>query len=306
MIKILDVGCRYGVFSRFKDTYKSFEYIGVDADEGEIQRLKKKYYNKKNIKFFSKFLGSRNKKVAFKIYKHKGYSSSNRINEESLWFGRIRKNEKSILKTKKINCVKSGEWINKNVPGKLLLKLDIEGGELDFLKGLSRSNFNNIEAIIAETHFENPFKSNSNFGSIFTYLLSKGYWLANMDVNYEKLSVYSDKSDEIPHAATSIFLKKQYSPVRYENKDIEIKCQTLYALKLHAQLIDMLEYYGYKKVKKFKMLDEIKFICAHRFNFLKKQPNISYSYLNKVFKSIFNQKLPNYSQFYENNFYNPD
>lgn len=95
MIKILDVGCRYGVFPRFKDSYKSFEYIGVDADENEIQRLKKKYHNKKNTKFFSKFLGSKNKKVTFKIYKHKGYSSSNRINEKSLWFGRIRKDEKS-------------------------------------------------------------------------------------------------------------------------------------------------------------------------------------------------------------------
>ena len=86
-----------------------------------------------------------------------------------------------------------------------------------------------------------------------------------MDMNYEKLSLYSDKSDEIPHAATSIFLKKQYSPVQYDKKDIEIKCQTLYALKLYAQLIDMLKYFGLC-VKKFKMLNEFTF-CAHRFNF---------------------------------------
>lgn len=306
MIKILDVGCRYGVFPRFKNSYKLFQYIGVDADETEIQRLKTKYIKKKNIKFFSKFLGSKNKKITFKVYKHKGYSSSNRINEQSLWFGKIRKDQKSILKTKKINCVKSGEWIKKNVHGKIILKLDIEGGELDFLKGLTKHNFGNIEAIIAETHFENPFKSNSNFGSIFNYLLSKGYWLANMDMNYEKLSVYSDKTDEIPHSATSIFLKNQYSPVQYDKKDIEIKCQTLYALKLYAQLIDILKYSGYKKVKKFKLLNEFKFICAHRFNILKKQPHTSYVSLNKDFKSIFNEKLPNNSHFYESNFYNPD
>ena len=48
------------------------------------------------MKFFSAFLGSKNKKVIFKIYKHKGYSSSHNINKKSLWFGKIRKNESSI------------------------------------------------------------------------------------------------------------------------------------------------------------------------------------------------------------------
>ena len=307
MIKILDIGCRYGVFPKFRNSYKSFEYIGVDADENEIKRLKKKYHSKKNIKFFSAFLGSKNKKVIFKIYKHKGYSSSHNINKKSLWFGKIRKNESSILSKKKINCIKSGDWINKNLSGKLILKLDIEGGELDFLKGLEKKNFNNIEAIVAETHFENPFKSNSNFGSIFSYLSKKGYWLVNMDINYENLSFYGiGNSDKIPHAATSIFLKKNYSPIKYENKEIEIKCQTLYVLNLYAQLIDMIKYYGYSKIKNFKIFNKIKFICAHRFNFLKNDPHFSHNSLNKDFKKIFKENLPKHSKFYENSFYNPD
>ncbi len=41
MIKILDIGCRYGVFPRFKHCLEEFEYFGVDADVSEIQRLKK-------------------------------------------------------------------------------------------------------------------------------------------------------------------------------------------------------------------------------------------------------------------------
>ena len=47
MIKILDIGCRYGVFPKFRNSYKSFEYIGVDADENEIKRLKKNIIIKK-------------------------------------------------------------------------------------------------------------------------------------------------------------------------------------------------------------------------------------------------------------------
>jgi FkbM family methyltransferase len=305
MIKILDIGCRYGIFPTFKESYKFFEYIGVDADASEILRLRKKYHNEKNTKFFSEFLGSENKKINFKIHKHKGYSTSNRVNKESLWFGKIRKNEKSIIRTKKIDSIKSSEWINKNVPGKLIIKLDIEGGELDFLKGLTRKNFNNIQAIVAETHFESPFLSSSNFGSIFTFLTKKGYWLTHMDVNHEKLSIYSDKSDQIPHSATSTFLKKTYSPIKHNLKEIEIKCEVLYALKLNSLLIEFLKYCGYKRIKNVKILDKIKFVCGHKFNLLKKEPFSSYNLCNKDFKKIFNENLPNNSDFYENNFYNP-
>ena len=80
----------------------------------------------------------------------------------------LNKKKWKINKTeKKIYSFKSSDWINKNVKSKLILKLDIEGGELVFLKGLTKKNFNNIQAIVAETHFENLFQSESNFGTIF-------------------------------------------------------------------------------------------------------------------------------------------
>ena len=306
MIKILDIGCRYGVFPRFKHCLEEFEYFGVDADVSEIQRLKKKYHNHKKISLFNCFLGSKNKKIIFNIHKHKGYSTSKKINPKSLWFGLIRKNEKSIKQKKKIYSFKSSDWINKNIKGKLILKLDIEGGELDFLKGLTKKNFNNIQAIVAETHFENPFQSESNFGTIFNYLTKKGYWLANLELHNEELSIFSNETDKIPHSATSIFLKKSYSPIKHDSSELEIKCETLYALKLNSLLIEYLKSQGYKKIKDIVIFDKIKFVCGHIFNNLKKRSFTTYYSLNKDYKKIFRNNLPKNSDFFENNFYNPD
>ena len=76
MITILDIGCRYGIFPKFRNNYKLIKYIGVDADKSEIKRLKKKYKNQPNLKFKFAFLGNKNKKILFNFYSHKGYSSS--------------------------------------------------------------------------------------------------------------------------------------------------------------------------------------------------------------------------------------
>ena len=100
MTSILDIGCRYGIFPLFKHCYKEFAYLGVDADYDEIKRLKKKYKKFKNIKFFNTFLSNENKTVNFNIHAHHGYSTTKKINSDSIWFGKIRNKEKKILKKK--------------------------------------------------------------------------------------------------------------------------------------------------------------------------------------------------------------
>lgn len=101
MITILDIGCRYGIYPLFKDNISSINYIGVDADEPEINRLRKKYKKLKNVKFFHQFLSSSNGIVDFYVSAHKGYGSGKKINRKSLWFNIVRKNEKSIKKKNK-------------------------------------------------------------------------------------------------------------------------------------------------------------------------------------------------------------
>ena len=305
MITILDIGCRYGIFPKFKNVYKLFNYLGVDADKSEISRLKKKYKKHPNLKFKSVFLGDKNKAIAFNLHHHKGYSSSKKINKKSLWFGHIRNNEHHIKKITKIKCHKSGGWISKNTKGKILLKLDIEGGEIDFLKGLSSKNFDNIEAIVAETHFDLPYITNSNFGYISNFLLKKGYWIANMDLEYEKLSKYSNDEDLVPICSTSVFLKKKYQPSFFNKNDIKIVCEIFLSLGLNALLIEYCKYVGFLELKKLKIFKQLKFLIGHKYNSLKKEPFFNYDDLNKEFNHMFNENLPPMSDFNESNFYNP-
>ena len=96
MISILDVGCRYGVYDLFTNTFEKFDYIGVDTDCDEIVRLEEKYKDKK-IRFFSNYLGADNGEVSFNISRHKGYGSSKKMSSDSIWFGLIRKNETEIF-----------------------------------------------------------------------------------------------------------------------------------------------------------------------------------------------------------------
>jgi len=305
MTSILDIGCRYGIFPLFKHCYKEFAYLGVDADYDEIKRLKKKYKKFKNIKFFNTFLSNENKTVNFNIHAHHGYSTTKKINSDSIWFGKIRNKEKKILKKKKLKSFKSSDWIKSNIDDNIILKLDIEGSELDFLKGLSKDNLNKIEAIVTEAHFDQPYLTDTNFGSLFTFLRKEGYWLVNIDIDFQKVSLYSDSSDRIPICSTSIFLKKNYNPSKLILSNPEIICETLHILNLTALLIEFCKKIGFKKLKKFKIFNLLKFKIGHRFNELKNELHLSHKVLNQEFFKMFGEELPDKSDFFESDFYNP-
>jgi FkbM family methyltransferase len=305
MINVLDVGCRYGIYPLFKSNINTLNYIGVDADLEEIKRLKKKYKKYKNIKFYSHFLSDKRAEVNFNLSKHRGYNSSKKINPESLWFNFVRKNEKAVDKVIKLSSIKSGEWINEKIKGKIILKLDIEGGELDFLNGLSDENFENIEAVITESHFSNPFISNSNFATIFQKLSENQFWLCDLSLEKIKISEYSENQDLVPHSATSIFLKKKYLVNDVIARDHLVSSQILFYLKKFSLLIGLCKKIGYSKLKKNPLFKKIKYEIGHKFNRIEKN-QFSLRKINKEFKKIFNDNMLFQSNFNESIFFNPD
>lgn len=306
MINIIDIGCRYGVYPLFKDVYKNFNYIGVDADNDEISRLKKKYKHNK-IKFYSKFLTSENKLITFNQSDHKGYYSSKKINADSLWFGILRSNEKKINNKIQIKGTKSSDFINKYIDNKFkaIVKVDIEGSELDFLKGLDAINFDQIDAFVVEAHFDNPYHSNSNFYSISSYLKEKGYWLSSINLENNLISKFCEPKDCYPLSSTNIYLKNNYKPIKkFVSDSNEEMCEILYALKLEYLLLYNLEKFEYKKIKNFKLFNEFKYIIGHKFNRLIKLPHFKKNEVVKKFQKIFNTELPIQSNFFESSFYN--
>ena len=307
MLTILDVGCRYGVYPKFKNIYEKFNYIGVDADENEISRLNKKYEGKK-IKFFTQFLSDKQKTIKFNISNHKGYSSGKKINHDSLWFGKLRKEEKIIEKKINIQSIKSGDWILKNIDNKnkIIVKLDIEGGELDFLRGLNKSCFDKIEAFIVEAVFDKPYLTDSNFYTIGQFLSDKNYWLNSIDIENSLISKFCEERDAIPCVSTVLFLKDVYKPIDEKNKKkmTEQMCDTLFALGLENMLLNALVKMTPSKIKNFRLYDDYKYMIGHKFNRLKKSPNFTDNELAKMYRKLFNDKLPLLSDFFQSDFFN--
>ncbi len=308
MLTILDIGCRYGVFPLFAKTYEKFEYVGVDADRGEILRLEKKYENKK-IEFHSAFLGKECGEVELNVGHHKGYNSSKHMNENSLWFSRIRAGESGVEEKKTVTAYRSGDWIADTIKAdnKLIVKLDIEGSELDFLKGLNPGSFDRIEAFIVEAHFDGPYLSESSFSSISSFLAAKGYWLVSLDLEKGSISKYCEPADQIPLCSTAIFLKSGYKPVPANKQTLpaEHTCDVLFALKLEGLLFESLLRIKYPELKSFRLFEDYKFMIGHKFNRLKKSPYFDVEELASNFELIFGEKLPLVSDFYQSDFFNP-
>ena len=92
-INFIDIGCRY-THPYTKKYISKIKYYGVDADNREIYRLKKKYKSFKNIKYYNGALGELTKDTYLNIFEHKGYISTKKINNKSIWFEKLRKKKK--------------------------------------------------------------------------------------------------------------------------------------------------------------------------------------------------------------------
>ena len=60
-INFIDIGCRYGTHPYTKKHISKINYYGVDADDKEIKRLKKKYKSFNNVKHYNGVLGELSK-----------------------------------------------------------------------------------------------------------------------------------------------------------------------------------------------------------------------------------------------------
>ena len=98
---MVDIGCRYGILPIFKKFIDKIDFYLFDTDKKEIARLKNKYKKFKNIKLFSEFL-KEDKKIKL-IFLHKGFISFYKMNKNSFWFSKIRKNQDKVIGQKIVN-----------------------------------------------------------------------------------------------------------------------------------------------------------------------------------------------------------
>jgi len=162
---VLDIGSNKGqfilliekLFNDDKDIY-SFEPIN------EILEKQKNFFlNKKNISFFNFALGEKSSKKILNITKRKDSSSFLEINN-------IIKNSDYLTEEKREIEVKSLDELmkNKNLIKPILAKIDVQGYELEVLKG-SKNFLKQIKYIIIEVSEDKIYTEQALENDIIKY-----------------------------------------------------------------------------------------------------------------------------------------
>jgi FkbM family methyltransferase len=305
-LNILDIGCRYGVYPDFKKNTKLLNYFGVDCDLEEIIRLKKKYKKQKNIKFYNAFLSNKNKNIKLYVPEHKGYMGSKKINNKSIWFGKIRKEENKVDKTITIRAHTSSDWLKKNKIKQDIIKLDIEGGEKDFLNGLTDKNFKSTGAILIESELNKTYHAQATFSDVHNILIKKDFVSAKMEIFKEKINIFH-KDDLIPDTISSIYVKKNFFFPDQLNEKEQLKFINIcYILELNALLFEILKFNKLllKNNKNNLYNQPIKKMVGIHINTLLKDVTIEKKYVNDLFYQIFSSNIPKLNKFHEDNFFN--
>ena len=131
------------------------------------------------------------KEYTFNIFNNNGASSSIYEANPSIWkwSGIDKVDEIKLVSTTINNILKEQSWGNI----KYDLVLDVQGAELDVLKGFSIDNLNNIQEIIVEISTKQFYKNGVLFNDLHNFICKNGFKLCNnprsdhCDVKYVRL-----------------------------------------------------------------------------------------------------------------------
>lgn len=151
-----------------------------------------------NKKFNTNYIGCNrlvsdveDKEYTFNIFSNQGASSSIYEPNPAEWaWADVKKVDTLVLKSTTIeNIIKAHKWENV----KYDVILDVQGAELDVLKGFGESNFQNVLSLQTEISTKEYYKGGVLFHTLNDYIQSKGFQLcspphaSHCDVKYVRL-----------------------------------------------------------------------------------------------------------------------
>ena len=178
---VIDVGCRYGIHPTWRKL-KAIKYFGVDFDAEEIDRLKHKYKNNNNYKFFCSVISDEEKETKTYVMKHKGLSSLHKPNYDSFWFAE-RKDQGEIISEQITHTITLDKFCKDNKISTDFLKCDTEGHDYYVLSGAKNQLKSSILGIRCEVDFEETYSGEKLFTDIHSFFLTYNYFLLNLDYN---------------------------------------------------------------------------------------------------------------------------
>ena len=159
----IDVGAHKGEFLSYISTLNYKKIYCFEPQKKIFKILHKNFANKKNIKLFNLGLAHKNSKIIF--HENKLTSTSTFSISKNTPFSKVKnfilnsKNsyiDKYIINTRTLDEI----FINKKIYN-IFLKIDVEGFEMNVLKGAKKTLSKKVKYILIERHFFQLYESNS-------------------------------------------------------------------------------------------------------------------------------------------------
>ena len=187
---VIDIGSNKGQFSILMRYYfPNAKIYSFEPQNHILSTQKKIFLHDKNIKFFQMGLG--NEKCSKKFYVTNREDSSSFLEPKNT---HINTYKVKILKNIKINKLEN--IINSNeFKKKVLVKLDVQGFELEVLKG-AKKLLKKIDYIITEISYQSIYK-NQVIGGDLNFFLKKNNFVKVKNINITKFDKKLFQSDAL-------------------------------------------------------------------------------------------------------------
>lgn len=177
-LKIIDCGAFEGDFTNdFQNIYKDSEFICIEPSPKSFKLLSKKFKSNNNISLENTGLYSSIKEGVLKI--NTSEKTNSILNMDELIPNVQRKFHQNkgekIIKLVTLDFItKKYNWLDKSFPNIDLLKIDVQGAELDLLIGAEKT-LHKTESILIEIHFIRSYEKSPLFYEINNFLLKRGF-----------------------------------------------------------------------------------------------------------------------------------
>ena len=206
-LTIIDIGAHKGetidFFVKNFNLEKIFSFEPNFALFSEL--INKKDYRNKIIEINNFGVGERAEIKKLNIMRESSSSTFNHLNLDSKYYKRknfivnlFSQNKEMIEKKQNIEIVNLSDFIRKKKIDKIdLLKIDTEGYEFNIIKGIDKKDFDNIDFIYFEHHYDLMIKKNYKFSDINDYLNKNNFFqVFKIKMNFRNTFEYIYKNSK--------------------------------------------------------------------------------------------------------------
>ncbi|ARJ49528.1 FkbM family methyltransferase [Candidatus Pelagibacter sp. RS40] len=169
---LIDVGSNKGQFMLLLEKlFPNISIFSFEPIKEEIQKQKKLFSFKKKIIFYNFAIGKKNSKKNFFITKRKDSSSFYKFNKPNSPNHDYKIIERREIQIFKLDAILS----NKNLEKPIILKLDVQGYELEVLKG-SLKILKRINYLLIEVSKSKIYKNQATEKQIINYLKKRNFF----------------------------------------------------------------------------------------------------------------------------------